>query len=90
MKRDMDLIRKILEYLESQTDDLVKPPEFPNVTNHEVCYHARLCRQADYISEYKEVLSGDGPPKIDVCLLGALTWKGHEALAEMRVKRPCG
>ena len=37
MKRDMELIRRILEYLESrETADLARPPEFPNVSMHEV------------------------------------------------------
>ena len=91
MKRDMDLIRRILEYLESQpTADLVKPPELANVSTHEVCYHARLCRQAGYISDYSETLAGDGPPRILICRLGPLTWQGHEQLVAMRIKRPCG
>ena len=85
MKRDMDLIRKILEYLEDkETTGLTAPPEIANVSNDVVCYHARLCRQAGYISEYKETLSGDGEPRILICRLGQLTWAGQEALKEMR------
>ena len=64
MKRDMDLIRRILEYLESQPRaETVKPPEFPNVSTHEVRDHARLCRETGYISEYTETLVDDGPPR---------------------------
>ena len=89
MKRDMDLIRRILEHIESQeTTGLVKPPEVPNVSTHEVCYHARLCRQAGYISDNKETVNGDGPPTILLCRLGELTWAGHEALTELRSNRP--
>ena len=85
MKRDMELIRRILEYLEGQeTADPVRPPEFPNVSTHAVCYHARLCREAGYISEYSETVSGDGPPQILLCRIGPLTWAGHEALIELR------
>lgn len=85
MKRDMNLIRRILEYLESQEKaELVRPPELPNVSMHEVCYHARLCRQAGFISDYTETLSGDGEPRILLCRLGPLTWAGHEKIAEMR------
>ena len=85
MKRDMDLIRRILEYLEGQPRaEMVRPPEFPNVSTHEVCYHARLCRQAGFISDYTETLSGDGPPRIVICLLGPLTWAGHEELNRLR------
>lgn len=91
MKRDMELILRILEYLESQSKaELTRPPEFPNVTTHEVCYHARLCRQAGFISDYTETMSGDGPPRILVCQLGPLTWQGHELLESLRNKRPCG
>ena len=85
VKRDMDLIRRILEYLEGQPGPgPFRPPELPNVPTHEVCYHARLCRQAGYISEYKETLGGDGPPRVPICSLGELTWDGHEALGRMR------
>lgn len=88
MKRDMDLIRQILEYLEGQESaSLVRPPEIPNVSTEQVCYHARLCRQAGYIADYTETLSGDGPPRILVCQLGALTWAGHEALASLRTTK---
>ena len=85
MKRDMDLIRRILEYLEGQeTPGLFTPPEFPNVSTHQVCYHAKLCRQAGYISDYEETVGGDGPPRILICRLGELTWAGHEALNGLR------
>ena len=74
MKRDMDLIRRILEYLEGQeTPGLFTPPEFPNVSTHQVCYHAKLCRQAGYISGYKGTVGGDGPPRTLICRLGELT-----------------
>ena len=87
MKRDMNLIRRILEYLEdTETTDLTAPPEIPNVSTDVICYHARLCRQAGYISEYRETLSGDREPKILVCRLGQLTWAGHQALGELRSK----
>ena len=91
MKRDMDLIRRILEYLESQPRaETVKPPEFPNVSTHEVRDHARLCRETGYISEYTETLVDDGPPRTLVSALGLLAWQGHERLDAMRLRRPCG
>ena len=90
MRRDMDLIRRILEHLEAQPRaELVRPPELPNVDTHEVCYHARLCRQAGFIDDYTETLSGDGEPRILICRLGPLTWQGHEQLDALRRPRPC-
>ena len=91
VKRDMDLIRKILEYRESQPwTELVKLPEFPDVSAHEVCYHAWLCRDGGFVLAHAEVVSEDGPLRILHCRIGPLTWQGHELLEALRLKRPCG
>jgi len=47
-------------------------------------HEARLCKQAGYIENYTEEISGDGPPVILLCRLGPLTWAGHEKLEELR------
>ena len=89
MKRRLRLVRKILEYLEARKSaDDCRPPECAHYTVAEVCYHAKLCHQAGYIERFREVESGDGARRSMVCMLGPLTWRGHEALAELRENPP--
>ena len=84
MKRDFALVQTILEHVEAHDSTAeCRPPQADHFTTDEVCYHARLCYEAGFLASFNEVPSGDGR-RIKVCLLGPLTWAGHEALAEMR------
>lgn len=86
MKRNLCLVRKVLEHVEAQdSTDLCRPPELPHFTPEEVCEHARLCYEADYLRDFQEVRRGDGAQRrVAVCLLGPLTWAGHDALRDLR------
>ena len=48
MKRDFELVLKILKYAEEKADGgiSVRFPQFECYTDHEVNYHIDLCRQA--------------------------------------------
>ena len=81
MKRYMDLIRKILELAESQTDCGFIPAGVEGFNAHQVHYHIGLCGEAGYLHVRKT--SGQGAPFATYCIDG-LTWLGHETLAAMR------
>ncbi len=78
MKRNMDLIKAILKYVEQNDKNdgrHLSPPEFPDYTDQQVSYHVELCRQANYV----EVLPTGGG-----AFLRSLTWSGHNALDELK------
>lgn len=79
MKRNMDLIRDILLYVEENAGQKAGKlciPSFPEYENDFVDYHIRLCHEAGYI-----VASF---PAQDRPHIANLTWDGHEALERMR------
>ena len=82
MKRDMDLVRKILLQLEKECDAtgirLAPSPVHTTVKGYserEIFYHLRLLSDANLIKLENE--SGYG---CDVAFAKRLTWKGHEFL----------
>ncbi len=83
MKRDMQLIRKILEYLEGKCQgdgQLIPVPSLDGYANDAVSYHVGLCIQAGYIEGKDQSFVGAAPMYDMICL----TWDGHEKLAELR------
>ena len=78
MKREMKLIRKILEFVEkaSRCGD-ISIPEFQDYRKCEVKYHIRLCDEANYLvivpDEYGNLIGID-----------RMTWQGHEELDRLR------
>ncbi|MYB48786.1 MAG: DUF2513 domain-containing protein [Dehalococcoidia bacterium] len=72
MKRYMQLIRAILQYVECHGNgQSMCQPEIDGYTPAQVSYHIELCKQAGYIW-------ADGPfPQ-------TLTWAGHNALDDLR------
>ena len=83
MKRDMSLIRKILEYVESQTDGLYHDAprclDFPQESVH---YHIGLSGQAGLL-EIRKISGAEQP--LARYELRHLTWAGHEALDRLRL-----
>ena len=78
MKRDMELIKQILKYVEQNDKNdgrLLPAPEFPDYGENEVSYHIDLCEQAGYITVQRT--SGGS-------FLRSLSWQGHNALDELR------
>ncbi|MCD4719576.1 MAG: DUF2513 domain-containing protein [Desulfobacula sp.] len=77
MKRDLDLIRKLLIYLEEKPDDkIVQDLEIEGYTNREVQYHFILMNEAGLIRCEKSISSTSD--RIIRVYPNGLTWQGHE------------
>ncbi len=82
MKRNMCLIRCILEYAESNATGVRIPaPDIRGFTEAEVHYHMGLCDQAGYLN-VESAGANPGGPAYYVIL--NLTWSGHEVLEKLR------
>ena len=75
MKRHMNLIRAVLEYVECHGDsEFLAPPEVDGYSPGEIEYHIQLCEQAGYLETRQAY------PR-------TLTWDGHNALDKLRGAR---
>ena len=81
MKRNMKLLRMILQYAEREGNctPLVLP-DFEEFTRVEVNYHVGLCHQAGYLKVIVRRAVGQG----DTYDVLGLTWEGHEFLKHSR------
>jgi hypothetical protein len=76
MKRDMDLIRTILQRIESDQDLTIE-----GHGSREISYHVALLKDAGFLDAY---LLTDGFGRIDRAVVKRLTWDGHEFLDATR------
>jgi len=84
MKRNIDLVRKLLLYLEEKSDDkMVKDLELEGFSKYEVQYHFVLMDQAGLIRCERSVSSSTSDRVIQVYPF-SLTWQGHEFLEASR------
>ena len=84
MKRDIDLVRKLLLYLEEKPDDkVVKDLELEGYSKGEVKYHFILMDQAGLLRCEREVSSSTSDRVIRVYPF-SLTWQGHEFIEAAR------
>ncbi len=75
MKRDIDLIQKMLELVEEQSalsEGTLKATIFHGYSNGVVRAHARLCKEAGLVTTD------------DMDDVTGLTWNGHNVLAKLR------
>lgn len=80
MKRDMELVRKILFAIEESEDSFFSSSlQIDGYTNKEVGYHARIMLDGGLI-DAKDVSDNSG----DDFLIHGLTWQGHEFLDAAR------
>lgn len=84
MKRNLDLIRDVMLYLESKDGN--KPCwgeelPLPQYDPMDLAYHSNLLAQADLI-DFEPVKTENG--RIIKCLVFSLSWKGHEYLDTIR------
>jgi hypothetical protein len=82
MKRDMELIRKILFAIEEQYVDVaLYDLEIEGYDQKTIAYHCRILHDANFISDYNAEFAGD-----ELCSfgIGSLTWEGHEFLDKIR------
>jgi hypothetical protein len=76
MKRDMELIRKMLLAIEDHSDAWAPDPlEIDGHTDDEIGYHANLLGDAGLVVGYPEELMGRSGPMYTI---RRLTWEGHE------------
>jgi hypothetical protein len=82
MKRDFDLIRKLLFYFEEKPDTAsVECPEIKGYKELTIKYHILLMAQAGFI-DYEPELTKTG--RIIRVIAFSLTWEGHEFLDVIR------
>ena len=83
MKRNMKIIRALLEYLEQACKgdgELIPVPSCDLYSDEALSYHVGLCLQAGYM-DGKTLSFTDTKPQYQMI---SLTWKGQEKLAELR------
>ncbi len=86
MKRDIDLIRKLLILLDEKVDDqIVKAEEIKieGYTSREIMYHFILMDQAGFLRCEREISSTTSDRVIRLYPF-SLTWSGHEFLEAAR------
>ncbi len=84
MKRDADLVRKILIFLEEKpNDEIVKELELDGHDKNEVMYHFILMDQAGLLRCERET-SFSTPDRVIRVYPFSLTWQGHELLEASR------
>ena len=80
MKRDLDLIRKLLLLAEEKANQKgFFIPTFDGHTPAEINYHLELLQQANFANTQR-IATGT----VDIWKLGALTWDGQEFLANAK------
>jgi hypothetical protein len=82
MKRDLDLIRKLLLYFEAKADDRMDGcPVIDGYSSLEIKYHLLLMDEAGFLRCEREVT----PTGRTIYVLPmSLTWQGHEFLEAAR------
>jgi hypothetical protein len=84
MKRDPDLIRKLLVHLEEKpNDEVITELEFDDYNKIDVMYHFVLMDQAGLLRCERETSSTTSDRVIRVYPF-SLTWQGHEFLEASR------
>ena len=83
MKRDMELILRILRHIEQEGigDGSILAPSFEGTDNAMIAYHVGLCHEAGYLHLRQAVKPGRRCSHSHYEILG-LTWAGHEKIQE--------
>lgn len=84
MKRDLDLVRDILLWMEAQPEGRncnTWTFDIPERTEQEIGYHAYLMHQAGLIVAYDGTYQSDDTPNWIPIML---TWDGHEFIASAK------
>ena len=82
MKRDMELIRKILFAIEERYEDTaLYNLQIDGYSMAEVAFHCKLLHEAGFVSDYGAQYGDD---RICMFGVGALTWDGCEFLDKIR------
>jgi len=82
MKRDMELLRKILIAIEEQSDGTwIDNLQIDGYNDRQIAYHCKLLYDGGYISDCKIQYADDDMSFFGV---GRLTWDGHEFLDKVK------
>lgn len=82
MTRDMELVRKILLYIEENYVDVaLYNIEIEGYDLKTTAYHCKLCYENGLITDYKGSYAEGGLTDFGV---SSLTWKGHDFLEKIR------
>lgn len=82
MKRDMDLVRKILLEIEKQyVSTALYNLEIDGYDKETIAYHCKIIYEAGLISDYNAQYASDSIHDFGV---GPLTWEGHDHLDKVR------
>lgn len=82
MKRDMELCRKILMYIEDNyIDGVLFNISIEGYSFEQVAYHCKILFDAGMLSDYKAISGGE---HIQYFCVGSLTWIGHEYIEKIR------
>ena len=83
MKRDMELIRKIMFKIESDyTGEPLRSPEIEGYDKVTVAEHCRLMYEYGLLDEYKPIGADNAP--VIFFFVGNLTWAGYDFLEKIR------
>lgn len=84
MKRDMELVRKILLYIEENYVDIaLYDIDIKGYDFKQIAYQCKLCYEARLISDYAGNYCSN---EINSFGVGSLTWEGHEFLEKIKDK----
>jgi len=87
MKRDFDLVRKLLFFFEEKPDISpvlwTDPPEVEGYQRDDVKYHLMLLYQAGLV-DGEPIRSTTSDRIVDMGAVFSLTWEGHEFLEKIR------
>jgi hypothetical protein len=82
MKRDMELIRKILLAIEEQyVNQTIFNLKIEGYDFNTVAYHCKLMNDAGLITHYEGIACFEG---LTDFIIGSLSWSGHEFLDKIR------
>jgi hypothetical protein len=84
MKRDMNLIKALLEWTESNCDGnmgwTLEEGDIEGYDMETIKYHINLCINAGLLTQFGTLGMGDQRPPA----IRDLTWSGHDMLASIR------
>ncbi|CAH6898282.1 conserved hypothetical protein [Vibrio chagasii] len=84
MKRDMELIRKIMLFLEEQINPSIRNVEIPGIDEHVINYHIVLLIEAELIQGNVSRELGPNPAIPNYVRVYRVTWQGHEFIDNFR------
>ena len=82
MKRDMELVRKILFEIENKyVSKMLVGLQIEGYDQATVAYHCKIMYEAGLISEYKPQYASD---ELCIFFIGSLSWEGNDYLDKIR------